>query len=506
MRIKRALLSVYDKTGLAEFAKGLAELGIELISTGGTSRHLEQAGLKVVPVQDVTNSPELMDGRVKSLHPRIHGGILARRDIPRHLEELDEQGIAPIDIVVSNLYPFAQAVANPDCSLDEALENIDIGGPSMLRSAAKNFPWVIPLCIPEDYALVIKELKEQGDISQELRRKLAIKAFAHTCTYDSAITNWLGQRDELLPEVLSLSQEQGQSLRYGENPHQQAAMYKQFDQPGTLAWAKPLQGKELSYNNYNDADAALALVSEFDVPAAVAVKHAVPCGVGLGESSAQAFERARAADPVSIFGGIIAFNHPVDGETAMQLKEIFLEVVIAPMFTGEALEILAKKKNLRLLACAPQVQQGLTIKTISGGMLVQSADSGLGGQWRVAGNVQPQGDWESSARLAWFTAKHAKSNAIVVARESMTLGVGSGSTSRIAAARIALQSAGDAAQGAVLASDGFIPFSDVVEAAALGGITAIIQPGGSKGDEEVIAAADKAGIAMIFTGIRHFRH
>jgi phosphoribosylaminoimidazolecarboxamide formyltransferase/IMP cyclohydrolase len=409
-------------------------------------------------------------------------------------------------MVVSNLYPFVQAVADPKCTLEEALENIDIGGPSMLRSAAKNFPWVIPLCNPEDYPQVIKDLKEQGDISHEFRQKLAIKAFAHTCTYDSAITNWLGKTEELLPEVLSSSLERGQILRYGENPHQQAALYKETAQPRTLAWAEPLQGKELSYNNYNDADAALALVSEFEEPAAVAVKHAVPCGVGLGDSSAQAFARAREADPVSIFGGIVAFNHAVDGETAKQLREIFLEVVIAPEFTGEAREVLASKKNLRLLACPPHSQQGLSVKTISGGMLVQEADRRVGPKWRVAGAVQPQGDWEKSGQLAWFAAKHAKSNSIVIAKGSMTQGVGSGCTSRIAAARAALEGAGDAAIGAVMASDGFIPFTDVVEAAAKAGINTIIQPGGSKGDDEVIAAADKHDIAMIFTGIRHFKH
>lgn len=501
---KRALLSVYDKTGLVDFARELTQLGWELISTGGTSRTLTEAGLEVISVADVTKSPELMDGRVKSLHPRIHGGILARRDVPRHLEELETQDIGLIDMVVTNLYPFTETVADPECTLKEALENIDIGGPAMLRAAAKNFPGVIPLCRPQDYGQVIQELKAKGDVDQELRRSLAVKAFAHVSSYDLAVTTWLGKTEELPETFMGL--EMGSRLRYGENPHQQAALYNFPNMHQSLAAAQPLQGKELSYNNYNDADAALALVSEFKMPAAVAIKHAVPCGVGLGEGSAQAFARARDADPVSIFGGIVAFNHPVDGETAQMLKDIFLEVIIAPEYTSEARDILAKKKSLRLLICPPQAANGYTIKTISGGILVQGVDAGTSPSWTVAGATQPPQGWEETGSLAWLTAKHAKSNAIVLAKESMTLGIGSGSTSRIGAAKIAFTQAGEKAKGAVLASDGFIPFPDVVEAAAQAGVSVIIQPGGSKGDPEVIAAADKHNIAMIFTGIRHFRH
>jgi len=373
----------------------------------------------------------------------------------------------------------------------------------MLRAAAKNFPSVIPVCRPGDYEDVLTNLR-RGELSMEARQRLAALAFAHTAQYDAAITSWLGQGG--FPEEYCLAAHKGAELRYGENPQQRAALYRFPGQDGTLAWAEPLQGKELSYNNYNDADAALALVSEFKSPAAVAVKHAVPCGVGLGEGSAQAFVRAREADPVSIFGGIVAFNCPVDAETAASLTDIFLEVIIAPDFSPEARAVLAKKKNLRLLACPPRGQRGTIIKTISGGLLVQAADGMDDQQWQVVGTNQPPQGWEEDARLAWLTAKHAKSNAIVVAAGGMSLGIGSGCTSRIDAARIALAAAGPKAGGAVMASDGFIPFPDVVEAAAAAGIAVILQPGGSKGDLDAIAAADKHGIAMILTGIRHFRH
>ena len=503
MKIKRALLSVYDKTGLVDLAQGLAHLGIELISTGGTARILEEAGLAVTKVQDVTGSPELMEGRVKTLHPKIHGGILARRDSSQHMEELAAQDIGTIDMVVVNLYPFAQVVADPNCTLELALENIDIGGPTMLRAAAKNYPWVLPLCRPQDYTEVLQAL-EQGEVNQDMRQRLALTAFGHTAQYDGTIAAWLGGGG--LPDQLILATERAATLRYGENPQQGAALYLLPGQQDTLAWAQPLQGKKLSYNNYNDAEAALALVSEFEPPAAVAVKHAVPCGVGWGATPAQAFARAREADPVSIFGGIIAFNRPVDAETATALAEIFLEIIIAPAFSDEARTVLANKKNLRLLICPPRVQGGMQVKTIAGGLLVQDADEGEGEGWQVAGNVAPPQGWKEDARLAWLTAKHAKANSIVVAAGGMPLGIGSGCTSRVDAARIAVEAARERARGAVMASDGFIPFADVVEVAAQAGIAVIIQPGGSKGDAEAIAAADKSDIAMIFTGVRHFRH
>lgn len=503
MRVKRAILSVYDKSGLVEFARGLAELGIELVSTGGTARTLMEAGLAVTKVQDVTASPELMEGRVKTLHPKIHGGILARRDKPGDLRELAAQGIELVDMVIVNLYPFTQTVADPQCTLGLALENIDIGGPTLLRAAAKNFPWVVPVCRPQDYPEILAGIRK-GDLHQAFRKQLAQIAFAHTAQYDATIAAWLGEGD--FPEQLSLVATKVKDLRYGENPQQQAALYRFPDQRGSLAWAEPLQGKELSYNNYNDAEAALALAAEFQLPAAVAVKHAVPCGVGLGSTAAQAFLRAREADPVSIFGGIVAFNRPVDQETALGLTEIFLEVIIAPDFTTDAREVLGKKKNLRLLACPSRVQWGMQMRTISGGLLIQDADGGEIEGWQSAGKFSPQGNWQGDARLAWLTAKHAKSNAIVVAAGGMTLGIGSGCTSRVDAAHIALAAAGERAQGAVLASDGFIPFPDVVEVAAQAGISIIIQPGGSKGDGQAIATADEHSIAMLFTGIRHFRH
>lgn len=504
MKLKRALLSVYDKEGLTEFARALAALGVELVSTGGTARHLEQAGLKVTRVDALTGSPELLAGRVKSLHPKIHAGILARRDREEDLAQLREQGIDLLDMVVVNLYPFAQTIADPKCSLERGLENIDIGGPAMLRAAAKNFPAVVPLCSPRRYDQVIAAL-ERGEVSQQLRRELAREAFAHTAAYDAVVADWLEEDGDCLPARLSLRLERKTLLRYGENPHQKAALYLLPEGRQSLAATSPLQGKELSYNNLNDAAAAWQLANELKWPAAVAVKHAVPCGVGVGDTAAAAFVRAREADPVSIFGGIIAFNRPVDASAAALLTELFLEVVIAPDFTPGAREKLGKKKNLRLLAIPRPPAPGLVARTIPGGVLVQQSDEGCPGQWKTVTKRQPDVEQED-AWLAWLAAKHAKSNAIVVAKGGMTLGIGSGFTSRIGAAAMALEAAGGKAKGAVLASDGFIPFPDVVQAAAEAGIDTIIQPGGSKGDPAAIAAADERELAMVFTGIRHFKH
>lgn len=502
MRIKRALLSVWEKKGIVELARELADLGVELISTGGTAAALKQAGLPVTTVSEVTGHPEILEGRVKSLHPRIHGGILARRDQPSHLGELAKLGIGPIDLVAVNLYPFSQAVAKPNCTLDEALENIDIGGPAMLRAAAKNFPGVVPLCRPLDYDQVIQELKTQGDISLDLRRRLAKDAFAHTAAYDGSIAQWL--EPETFPQQLHLTLNRGPELRYGENPHQGGAVYR-WPQGGGLAWAEPLQGKQLSYNNYNDASAALALAAEFEVPAAVVVKHAVPCGVALGSNLADAFQKAWAADPVSIFGGIVALNREVDEATALLLREIFLEVVVAPAFSPAAREVLKGKQNLRLLPCTPVKEKGLSFRSISGGILVQERDQGEG-TWQVVSQLQPSPQQLEEARFAWQVAKHLPSNAIALCKELTTVGLGGGFTSRIAACGTAITGAGQRAQGAVLASDGFIPFPDVVEAAAQAGVQVIVQPGGSKGDGDVVAAADRLGLCMVFTGIRHFRH
>lgn len=507
MKIKRALLSVYDKAGLVEFARALAELGVELISSGGTAWHLEQAGLAVTRVEDVTGSPELLSGRVKTLHPRIHAAILARRDKQEHMEQLSQLDIETLDMVVSNLYPFAETVAQPQSTLEQGLENIDIGGPAMLRAAAKNFPWVVAVCSPRRYSQVAQALQDHGDVPLPLRRELAREAFAHTAAYDKAVAAWLGgEEGEVLPPWLSVSLERGKLLRYGENPHQQAALYLLPGEENSLAATAPLQGKELSYNNLNDAAAAWELANELERPAAVAVKHSVPCGVGAADTAAQAFARARDADPVSIFGGIVAFNRPVDGSAAALLTELFLEVVVAPDFTSEARGKLAKKKNLRLLAVSRPPAPGFAARTIPGGVLLQQTDDGSPGKWRTVSKIEPDARLRDDSWLAWLVAKHAKSNAIVVAKDGMTLGIGSGCTSRIAAAAMALEAAGERAKGAVLASDGFIPFPDVVQAAAEAGINAIIQPGGSKGDAAVIAAADQLGLAMVFTGIRHFRH
>jgi phosphoribosylaminoimidazolecarboxamide formyltransferase/IMP cyclohydrolase len=502
MKIRRALLSVWDKRGIVELARELAALGVELISTGGTAAALQQAGLTVTTVSEVTGHPEILEGRVKSLHPRIHGGILARRDQPSHLEELAELGIGPMDLVAVNLYPFSQAVAKLNCTLEEALENIDIGGPAMLRGAAKNFPGVVPLCRPQDFGLVVQELKEAGEVSLELRRKLAATAFAHTSAYDNSVQAWLGQ--EQFPQSLQLSLSRGPELRYGENPHQGGAVYC-WPQGGGLAWAEPLQGKQLSYNNYNDTSAALALAAEFEVSAAVVVKHAVPCGVALGTDLAEAFKKAWEADPVSIFGGIVALNREVDEATALLLREIFLEVVAAPAFSPAAREVLKGKQNLRLLPCPPVKEKGLSFRSISGGILVQEQDQGESA-WQVVSQLQPSPQQLEEAQFAWQVAKHLPSNAIALCKDLTTVGLGGGFTSRIAACRAAIAGAGEKARGAVLASDGFIPFPDVVEAAAQAGVQVIVQPGGSKGDGDVVAAVDRLGLCMVFTGIRHFRH
>ncbi len=506
MKVRRALVSVYDKQGLTDFAAGLSLMGVELVSSGGTARHLEEAGLKVTKVEDVTGSAELLDGRVKTLHPRIHAGILARRHHPEDINSLETLGIDMLDMVVVNLYPFAETVANPECTTEDALENIDIGGPAMLRAAAKNYPDVVPVCAPKRYPQVLQWLQEHQDVAVGDRRELALEAFAHTAAYDREVAGWLSGDKEELPSLLQVDLQRKQMLRYGENPQQQAALYLFPDSDTTLAASDLLQGKELSYNNLNDAAAAWELACELEEPAAVAVKHAVPCGVGLADTVADAFVKAREADPVSIFGGIIAFNRTVDEETALLLNQVFLEVIVAPGYTGEARQVLAEKKNLRLLACQPGRGCKLTARTIPGGVLVQQLDEASTGNWQTVTETRPDVDMQQSSWLAWMVAKHAKSNAIVVAREGMTVGVGSGCTSRIEAARRALSAAGERARGAVLASDGFIPFPDVVEAAAAAGVSTVIQPGGSRGDQDVIAEANRQGLAMVFTGTRHFRH
>jgi len=494
----RALLSVYDKTGLVEFAEGLARLGVELWASGGTAKTLREAGVPVHEISELTGVPELLGGRVKTLHPAVFAGVLARED---QIMELAEEGYLPFDLVAVNLYPFEKVAASgaPEA---EVLENIDIGGPALLRAAAKNYPRVWAVSDPADYPRVLKAL-EFGD-GEGLRRELAAKAFAHTAAYDAAIAGWFA-KGERFPERRILVLEKEGELRYGENPHQPAALYR-LRGGAVFGGARVLQGKAMSYNNYADAEAAWRLVSEFAEPAVAAIKHQMPSGVGVGESPAEAYARAYAADPVSIFGGIVAFNRPVDRAAAEAIGNLFLEVIVAPGFTEEARELFARKKNLRLIEMPGPIPKELAYKKLPGGFLVQEEDDGIFGEVRVVTERAPSEAEMHALRLAMAAAKHARSNAIVVANGKRTLGIGQGQTSRVDAARIALERAGEAAKGAVLASDGFFPFDDVVRLAAEHGIAAIAQPGGSKRDADSIQAANEAGISMIFTGLRHFRH
>lgn len=509
---KRALISLSDKQGIVEFAKQLNELGFELISTGGTKKTLEENGIPVIAVDEVTGFPEILDGRVKTLNPYIHGGLLGKHGEESHKRQLDEHNIQPIHLVAVNLYPFAQTVAKPDVTVDDAIENIDIGGPSMLRSAAKNHEYVTVIVDPADYSLVLEELKDNGETTKETRRKLAAKVFRHTAAYDAIIadymTNLVGEEN---PEKLTVTYELKQSLRYGENPHQKAAFYrKPLGSVFSIANSTQLHGKELSYNNINDADAALQIVKEFAQPAAVAVKHMNPCGVGTGEDVFTAFSKAFEADPVSIFGGIIAFNREVDKATAEKLHEIFLEIIIAPSFSEEALTILTGKKNIRLLTIPfdEPAKQEAKLTSIEGGLLVQDRDSYTyeDATITVPTKRKPTEEELEALKFGWKIVKHVKSNAIVVNDANMTLGIGAGQMNRVGSAKIALEQAGEKSKGTVLASDAFFPMNDTVEVAAKAGITAIIQPGGSIKDEDSIKMADEYGIAMVFTGVRHFKH
>ncbi|SFJ45556.1 bifunctional phosphoribosylaminoimidazolecarboxamide formyltransferase/IMP cyclohydrolase [Thermoflavimicrobium dichotomicum] len=511
-QIRRALISVSDKTGVVAFAKKLAEQQIEIISTGGTYRVLQEAGIPVKGISEVTQFPEIMDGRVKTLHPKVHGGLLAIRDLETHRQQMEENGIEPIDLVVVNLYPFQQTIAKPDVTFAEAIENIDIGGPSMVRSAAKNHRYVTVVVDPSDYDTVAEQIAQEGNTDEETRARLAAKAFGHTAAYDALIAQYLHERISVrFPEQLTLTFEKVSALRYGENPHQQAAFYREpLAKAGQITSAKQLHGKELSYNNINDANAALEIVSEFTEPTVVAVKHMNPCGVGTGHTLDDAFQKAYDADPVSIFGGIIACNRPVEGTVAQKMKEIFLEIIIAPSFTEEALEILKQKKNLRLLQLETLADpnKGLKFQSVGGGLLVQETDVHqirLEDCQVVTDREPTPAEWEQLL-FAWKVVKHVKSNAIVLAKDSRTVGVGAGQMNRVGAAKIAIEQAGEAAKGAVLASDAFFPMRDTVEAAAAAGITAIIQPGGSIRDAESIEEANKHGIAMVFTGVRHFKH
>jgi phosphoribosylaminoimidazolecarboxamide formyltransferase / IMP cyclohydrolase len=512
--IRRALISVSDKTGIVELAQALEKGQVEIISTGGTYRTLKEAAISVTSVAAVTQFPEILHGRVKTLHPQIHGALLAIRDQADHQQQMEEHGIIPLDLLVVNLYPFAQTIAKPDTTYAGALEQIDIGGPAMIRSAAKNHRFVTVVVDPADYGLLLEQLQLHGGTDKVTRQRFAAKAFSHTAAYDALISSYLNQQvGEPFPDRLTLTYTKQQALRYGENPHQQAAFYREpFASAGNIASATQLHGKELSYNNINDADAAVALLAEFAEPAVVVVKHMNPCGVGIGETLEQAFQKAYEADPVSIFGGIVATNRSVNASTATKMVAVFLEMILAPAFTEEALEILKTKKNLRLLQLGDgsqqTKQQTLRLQTVGGGALVQVADlaSIRPDECKVVTQRQPSEEEWKQLLFAWKVVKHVKSNAIVIAKEARTWGVGAGQMNRVGAARIAIQQAGKGAKGAVLASDAFFPLKDTVEQAAAAGITAIIQPGGSIRDQESIAEADQHGMAMIFTGIRHFKH
>ncbi len=510
--MKSALISVSDKTGVVAFAKELSALGYRVLSTGGTAKALREAGLEVTDVSDVTGFPECLDGRVKTLHPKVHGGILAMRGNAEHMAQLAKLGIDTIDVVAINLYPFKATISKENVELEDAVENIDIGGPTMLRAAAKNWQDVCVVTESRDYQPLIEALKN-GGASREQKFLWAQKVFEHTANYDSMIARYLAREAGVqYPETVSFTFEKAQELRYGENPHQTAAFYKSgLDTRGTIAEAKQLHGKELSFNNINDTAAAIALLKEFEgKTAAVAVKHANPCGVGTGDTLLEAYTRAHDCDPMSIFGGIVALNREVDGETAKKLSEIFLEVIVAPSFSNEAEEILSKKKNIRLLTlegCGEKSRNTLDMKKIDGGLLVQSADnlSNLG-EYRVVTKRVPSARELAAMDFGWRVVKHTRSNAIVLSAGKETVGIGPGQTNRITALELAINYAGDKAKGSVMASDAFFPFDDCVRAAAAAGVTAIVQPGGSTNDELSIKACDELGIAMIFTGVRHFKH
>lgn len=502
-----ALLSVSDKSHLIEFTRTLAELGWELVASGGTAKTLVDAGLAVTDVADLTGAPEMLGGRVKTLHPAVHAGILARPGAEDRAE-LAGHGLREIDLVVCNLYPFQATVARPDVSLDEAVEQIDIGGVTLLRAAAKNFARVTVICDPADYPAVAQELRQQRSVPASRRAQLAQKAFAHTAQYDAAITTYLtGRAGDELPASLTPALVKVQEMRYGENPHQAAALYASDDRIGPLG-GMLLQGKALSYNNMLDLDAAWQAAQSFTAPSVVIVKHLSPCGMASGSTLAAAFPPALASDPVSAFGGVIAVNHTFDADIAQALGDLFVEAIAAPAFTKEAREILASRKNCRLLAIKEPLSTPTELRTVAAGVLVQQRDAGdpPDTEWRVVTKRQPSAEEMAALQFAWQACQHVKSNAIVFAAGTATVGIGGGLPSRVDAVKLAAAKAGERAKGAVMASDAFFPFPDGVEAAAEAGVTAVIEPGGSVRDEQVIAAANRLGLAMVFTGIRHFRH
>ncbi|MEK7279445.1 MAG: bifunctional phosphoribosylaminoimidazolecarboxamide formyltransferase/IMP cyclohydrolase [Nitrospirota bacterium] len=518
-KIKRALISVANKDGLVPFAKKLSKMGVEIISTGGTAKLLKEEEIAVRDISEVTGFPEMLDGRVKTLHPKVHGGILARRGDKCHMEEVERHNIGLIDMVVVNLYPFEATISKPGCTFEEAIENIDIGGPTMIRSAAKNFNDVAVIVDPLDYSRILEEMEKSGnDISRETRYELARKVFLHTARYDSIISNYLEGREEeerkvRFPGVLTLQLEKVQNLRYGENPHQQAAFYREFNiKEPSVSKARQIQGKELSFNNILDANSALELAKEFEETVSVIVKHNNPCGVAVSDSPGEAFKKARESDPISAFGGVVAFNRVVDLDAARELTSTFLEVIIAPGFAKEAIDELKKKKDLRLLDIGASVfgiREGMDMKKVAGGLLLQDRDIGMVDSVKRLDVVTKRGptvaEYEALS-FAWRIAKHVKSNAIVYSRDGQTIGIGAGQMSRVDSVKIAAIRAVLQLNGCVMASDAFFPFRDGVDGAANVGITAVIQPGGSVKDDEVIKAADEHNMAMVFTGMRHFKH
>ncbi len=523
--LKRAILSVADKTGIAGLARTLVNLGWEIVSSGGTARFLKDEGINVLEVSQVTGFPEILGGRVKTLNPMIHGGILARRNIPEDLEELKLHNIAPVDMVVCNLYPFVEAAKKPGATIDQMIEQVDIGGPTLLRAAAKNYRWVTVVCNPERYGEIIQELQDNGDVGMPLRQKLALEVFLHTSSYDAAIASYFGSKwpesRAEFPEEMALGYTKVFSLRYGENPHQKAAYYEPvIAENGVSLSQTQIQGKELSYNNINDLDNAFSAVWDLDSTGCVVVKHAAPCGVALGNTAKDVFEKAFQGDPVSAFGGIVAFNCEVDRDCALAMKKVFLEVVVAPSFTEEALQVLKGKKDLRILILSPaepgrhmcsgesRAKREYRVKAAMGGILVQEQDFALPADedWQVVSKRQPTEEEIRDLRFAMTVCKHVKSNSIVLSSGLKTVGIGGGQPNRVDAVRIAISRAGERAKGSCLASDAFFPFPDSVQEAAQAGITAIAHPGGSIRDQESIDSADELGVAMVLTGKRHFLH
>jgi len=520
VQIKRAIISLSNKSGIVNFAKKLSEMGVSILSTGGTAKVLKEAGINVTDISAYTGFPEMMDGRVKTLHPKVHGGILGRRDNEEHMKQMKGADIEPIDMVVINLYPFEAVTSRPDCTFEEAIENIDIGGPSMVRSAAKNFEFVAVVTDPSDYSAILKEMEGSGGtLSRETRFRLARKAFATTARYDLLISHYLEdaatKKEESIhfPEIYTPVFEKVQHLRYGENPHQRGAFYRELGYNGAaISRARVLQGKEMSYNNYLDANSALELVREYDEPSTVIIKHNNPCGVASADDLKDSYCMARDTDPVSAFGGVIAFNTLVDEYTAEEVLKMFVEVIVAPEYTEEALKLFQKKGNVRLLEVGPldAIPEGyMDFKRVVGGVLLQDMDQGINGDLnnlKVVSSRQPTEEEIESMRFSWRVCKHVRSNAIVFGRGKQTIGIGAGQMSRVDSVKLAISKARTDVKGCVMASDAFFPFRDAIDEAAGVGITAIIQPGGSIKDHDVIKAIDEYKMAMVFTGVRHFRH